>query len=130
MAARKPYKINAKLTNALRVRLHNLKIAIPEGWNLYVTDTVRGRTRHDQRSITVPVWAWTDGGLPGKEGYEVYYACHEIAHILAPSKRNDVHGPRFMKAFREICPEEYHHFELGYKPRLAAAAGIRQKEAK
>lgn len=34
-----------------------------------------------------------------------------------------------MEALKSVCPEDCIHYELGYKPRNAAAAGIRVKRA-
>ena len=119
---RKPNKVDQDLTDALGFVLETWKIELPFGWRLYVTDTVRGRTRYDRKDITVPKWAFNTD----KIGYEIYYACHEIAHILAPAKKGNHHGAEFMAAFKKICPVEFQHYELGYKPRLAKAAGIRR----
>lgn len=124
MTVRRPYKIQPKETTALRA--HLAQLGITSEYTIYVTDTVRGRCRHSQKSLTVPTWALKE---EKGEGYAVYYACHEMAHVLAPATRGNVHGPAFMKAFMGLCPKEYQHFEIGYKPRLAMAAGITKKEA-
>jgi hypothetical protein len=116
---RKPYKIMAEETNRIRAELAVLGITTE--YTIYVTDTVRGRCKHSQKSLTVPKWAITKG-----KDYHIYYACHEMAHVAAPATRGNVHGPAFMEAFMRICPKHLHHFEIGYKPRLAAAAGIRK----
>lgn len=124
MKHRKPYKIQKEATQWLRKRL--LSYGILSKFPVYVTDTVRGRCDYKNQNVTVPLWAIQDGRV--KEGYDIYYACHELAHAMAPSTKGDVHGAKFQAAFMSICPEEYWHYELEYKPRLAAAAGITKKE--
>lgn len=122
---RKPYKIDTYATQALNKLLKTYGIQIPKDYGLFVTNTVRGRTCYKNKNITVPIWA-VKQSLNGKTpGYDVYYACHEIAHAMAPATKGDVHGPKFMAAFINICPKQYQHYELEYKPRLAKAAGIK-----
>jgi predicted metal-dependent hydrolase len=98
-------------------------IPYPEGYQFYVTDTVRGYCRYSTKSITVPKWAFGKGW-----DYLIYYICHEIAHAMTPRVKGDQHGPQFMESFKTVCPVEYQHYELGYKPRLARAAGIKEKK--
>ena len=119
---RRPYKIDAPLTKAMRSKL--MFAGITTEYDIYVTKTARGRCCYEGKNITVPTWAIEDRGW----GFALYYACHEIAHSLAPATRGDVHGPKFMAAFISICPEHLQYHELGYKPRLAAAAGIRESK--
>jgi len=141
---RKPVRIDTWLTEKLNKAMREYGIDMPKGYTLYVTDTVRGRCSKKNMNITVPTWAVE---LRAKDvsihcndkEYAIYYACHEIAHILAPPipgapvrrgqrrKPRDVHGAKFMEAFMSICPERLQYFEIGYKPRLAAAAGIKNK---
>ena len=124
--ARKPLKIDKDFTEALRNELAFAgQYPLPKGYELYVTDTVRGRCSYTQKSLTVPMWA-----IKKSWAYALYYACHEIAHILAPATKGDVHGSKFMAAFMRTCPEHLQHYELKYKPRLAAAAGISKKESR
>jgi hypothetical protein len=124
---RKPNNIMPGQTRELRERLAEAGIPIPDRLDVYVTKTVRGRACIRGRNVTVPLWAYdlkrSDRDTHGMDpDYPIYYACHEIAHIMAPGAN---HGPKFMAAFRAICPEHLQHFELGYKPRNARAAGIR-----
>jgi hypothetical protein len=121
---RRPVRVNASLTTTLRKALQLYNIEVPKGWTIWATDTKRGRCASRSRTLTVPIWAMNKG-----TEYLLWYACHEISHILAPSERGNVHGPKFMAALISICPEDSLHYELGYKPRLAAAAGISQKES-
>jgi len=88
-------------------------------WKLYVTDTVRGRCKRHDRTLTVPKWAYNRG-----HDYFLYYVSHELAHIFCDVPGN-YHGPKFMSIFKQICPKNLWHFEIEYKPRAAAAAGIR-----
>jgi hypothetical protein len=120
----KPRKINTTYTAWLRKVLISLNIR--SGFELYVTDTVCGRCDLENKNITVPVWAVERSRKD--TGYAVYYACHEIAHVIAPPTKGDVHGAKFQAAFKSICPKEYWHFELEYKPKSASAAGIKRND--
>jgi hypothetical protein len=124
---RRPKKIMHEQSKELRERLANLNIQIPDDYEIYVTDTAKGWHNRKNQTITVPLWAYNALGENKQHQndpeYVIYYACHEIAHALAPL---DAHGPKFMKAFMEICPNHLHHYELNYKPRNAKAAGISQ----
>lgn len=57
-----------------------------------------------------------------RPGYVEYMLAHEIAHAFAGHDAN--HGPVFMGWLKRLCPEEYQHYEYGYKPRNARAAGL------
>ena len=78
---------------------------------------------------TNPVYATK--GMTGASGSEAttvidaltYYIANELAHIGWPGNKHDA---PFMKRFKSICPEDLWHLELNYKPRNAAAAGIRK----
>lgn len=120
---RRPNKVNAELTKKLRDIVEKHLIATVPDWTIWATDTVRGRCSYTRQTVTVPKWAFNhqDG-----EAYVVYYICHEIAHILTPITKGDIHGAKFQAHFKMICPQEYWHYELNYKPRLARAAGIRK----
>lgn len=87
------------------------------GWTIHITDTRRGRCAYATRSITVPKWA-----MERSEDYTLWYLSHEMAHAVAGSHAG--HGPDFMAALKAICPAHCIHYELGYKPRNAVAAGI------
>lgn len=56
-------------------------------------------------------------------GYATWYTAHEMSHCYEPQ---DGHGDRFMAKLIQLCPENCIHYELGYKPRNAARAGIGQ----
>jgi hypothetical protein len=128
---RKPVRIDAALTAELNLRMAERLIAVPGGYKLYVTKTRCGRHSHKNKNITVPVWAMEllqrdkEIHCNDKE-YAIYYACHEIAHIMSTESRvhGVMHSPEFYEAFRAICPARLQYFEIGYKPTLAAAAGI------
>lgn len=86
----------------------------------FVTNTRCGRTYPLQRIFSVPLWAYKKG-----TDYFLYYTAHEISHFYA-SKRG--HGRSFYLWFKRICPQEFQHYELEYKKRNAAHAGISKKE--
>lgn len=88
-------------------------------WRVLGVDQNRGRCYYYERTITVPYWARAERT---GEAHTVWYLCHEIAHILAPGHGHDL---VFMEALKRVCPPESIHYELGYQPRTAAAAGIR-----
>lgn len=91
----------------------------------YGVEAVRGRARYRTGIITVPKWILLAG--PTKPGYVVYYTAHELAHLFAKKYNNHRgHGPAFMAWLKRICPKDYLHYELDYKPRHAFAAGIRR----
>jgi hypothetical protein len=87
----------------------------------FVTNTHCGRAYRIQMSISVPLWAYNQG-----TDYFLYYTAHEISHLYSPERG---HNYLFYRRFMKICPKEFQHFELGYKKRNAAQAGITQKEA-
>jgi hypothetical protein len=91
--------------------------AIRNGWKFFVVDQRRGRCYYDKGTITIPLWVIQSK----KIGQKTWYISHEIAHIHAP---RDGHGQMFMRALKRICPKEFQHYELEYKPRAAIAAGI------
>lgn len=93
-----------------------------KGWNFYPVLTSRGRCYYDQKIITIPAHAYKSK----QEGYLSYYIAHEMAHAYAP--RDAGHDSSFMACFKNICPQQYQHYEIGYKPRAATAAGIYHKD--
>ena len=91
------------------------------GWRFYAVDQRRGYCLWAAKVITIPCWAILAQTIP----YKTWYISHEIAHAIALQRDNcRGHGPDFMRALQEICPPDCIHHELGYKPRLAKAAGI------
>lgn len=94
---------------------------VADGWKFYAVDQHRGRCYYRAKTITIPVWAIKIDAH--KRGYKCWYICHEMAHAFCIS---DSHGPMFMARLQETCPPEYVHYEIGYKPRNAIAAGIRK----
>jgi hypothetical protein len=90
-------------------------------WKIYAVKQNRGRCYYRGKAgvITIPVWA-----IERAVDYKVWYICHEMSHALDKSRSK--HGPEFMRILQDICPAESVHYELGYKPRNAAAAGIRK----
>ena len=125
-----PHKIMKHLTTQTFVGVpQNLKdigkYMYSEGWRFYVVDQSRGRCYYGAKTITIPAWlfrlpthhrAFTD-----QLGYKIWYLAHELSHAYTAS---DNHGPLFMARLIDTCPPEYTHYELGYKPRAAKAAGI------
>ena len=94
------------------------KSLITLGWTFYVVNQERGRCYHSRKWITIPLHAWQRQS----DGYLAYYIAHEAAHAYAGREAN--HGPAFMNWLKRLCPANYLHYELGYKPRNAIAAGI------
>lgn len=92
------------------------------GWRFYCVDQVRGRCYYSDKVITLPLWIVQNKSQAAQPGYREYYICHEMAHALDKTRSN--HGPEFMQILQRICPVEYVHYEIGYKPRNAIAAGI------
>lgn len=92
------------------------------GWEIFAVDQQRGRCYYLDKVITVPVWAIQSN----KKGYWIYYLSHELAHACCGYDAK--HGLQFQEKLKEICPEEYQHYELDYKPAFASAAGITQKK--
>lgn len=90
-------------------------------WDIYVVDHNRGRCYYDTKTITIPAWAITKRDI----GYKIYYIAHEFAHAFT---RGDNHGSKFMSKLKQLCPLEYVHHELDYKPRAAKAAGISRRD--
>ena len=124
---RKPYKIDQKLSAKFRATIEKARIAVPEGWTIFVTDTKCGRCYYSKRCVTVPKWAMTrDARGVADSLYKLYYVAHEIAHAITDPKEPP-HGAVFMENFKMLCPQELWHYELNYKPRNAAAAGIRSE---
>lgn len=125
----RPRKIMREQTEWLRKELDARGLSGGE-YKVYVTDTVRGRCHRKHMNITVPLWAVMNGERGASvhkyhEFYYMYYICHELAHSVTPYIKGQPHGPEFMKSFIRLCPKELQYFELGYKPRNAAAAGIK-----
>lgn len=107
----------------LRSLPESLKIIAREmmraDWNIYVVNQTRGRCYYRAKTITIPAWATSRDRV--KPGYSIWYTAHEFAHAYTVS---DMHGDRFMDRLIQTCPPEFIHYELGYKPRNAARAGI------
>jgi predicted SprT family Zn-dependent metalloprotease len=84
----------------------------------YITDTRRGRAYFGSH-FTVPLWAF-DKRHPGyrsEMGYFKYYVAHELSHIIQYRINNTHgHGKSFYRVFKNICPLEFQHFEIYYKP--------------
>ena len=116
-----PAKVCADLKPALQHLIEQLpaaQAAIQNGWRIFVVAQSRGRCNYSAKTLTVPKWAFT---RPKGEGYALYYLAHEVAHAYAPGAG---HGIPFMNKLMEICPPQFQHWEHGYKPRFAAAAGV------
>jgi hypothetical protein len=102
------------------ILISNAKILRGRGYTFYAVNHTRGHCYYSRRVITIPVWAM----VKSKE-YKQWYIAHEIAHGFAGHSAH--HGPAFMTELIRLCPANAIHFELGYKPRLAANAGIVSK---
>lgn len=121
-----PKQINKTLSGTLFADLPDsvravIKERVASGWRFYIVDQNRGRCYYNSKTITIPAWAIRRG-----IEYKTWYVCHEVAHTTT---RGDGHGSLFMAELKRICPANCIYFELGYKPRNAAAAGIRKPRA-
>lgn len=111
------------------------------GHRFYVVDQMRGRCYYRDRVITIPLWLWDSATITAnlirhlnrmpiredKLNYRAWYLSHEMAHAtnyIHHRDEADSHGPLFMNELKMICPLNAIHFELGYKPKNALAAGI------
>ena len=101
---------------------------VPENVSCYVVNQRCGKAYFAKRTLTLPIWVFVN---PRGEGFSLYYLAHELAHIAnfdaGTYDYRKPHGPAFMEEFKKLCPIEYQHFEIGYKPRNAMAAGISRK---
>lgn len=127
----RPNKIMQLQTDGLRWLLVTMKIELPDGYEVFVTDTTRGRCSYKNKTITVPQWAFNNVSghykkfHKGDVRYREYYLAHECAHAITfeeTGERN--HRGDFMQNFMKLCPPELQKYELNYKPGLAKAAGI------
>jgi hypothetical protein len=94
------------------------KQCLAEGWKIFTVKQERGKCYYQSKVITIPTWVIDHRSVEEK----TWYISHEIAHKHAGWHAK--HGPEFMEWLKRICPSESIHFELGYKPRNAASAGI------
>jgi len=131
MRPRRPSQVDWSYTGQLR-DMYKLFPAlvkgVPENVVCYVVNQRCGKAYYAKRVITLPIWVFTN---PRGEGFALYYLAHELAHIAnfdaGTWNSRKPHGPAFMEEFKKLCPVKYQHFETGYKPRNAAAAGISRK---
>ncbi len=103
----------------------NHELSIFSDWKIYCVDQRRGRCYETEGFVTIPLWAIQ---RPRGPGYLKWYVSHELSHLFNyhyATGRN--HDAGFMSWLKKICPREFQHFETGYKPSLAAAAGISSK---
>lgn len=91
------------------------------GWKFYVVNQTRGYCDPARKIITIPAWA----ARRTHDRYNVYYIAHELAH----TDTFDIHGPKFMARFMDLCPPDLWKYEIEYKPRNAKAAGISEDTA-
>jgi hypothetical protein len=94
-----------------------------EDWKLFVVDQSCGRCHYQRKWITIPIFAIESTRL----GYWIWYVSHEFSHAFAGFAAK--HGPVFMQTLQRICPVEYQHYELEYKPENASLAGITKEHA-
>lgn len=99
-----------------------------KGWKLFVVAQNRGRNYPHRKWITIPLWVLSQTSQNRYPGYWVWYVAHEFAHSYV-EVRGNYHGPEFMEKLKEICPPEFVHYELTYKPKNATQAGISMKDA-
>lgn len=91
---------------------------LADKWQFLATSQRASWSHSPYKQIAISDWAINSM----RPGYKEYVICHEMAHAFAP--KDEIHGARFMSWLQRICPPEYIHYELEYKPRNAASAGI------
>jgi len=117
---------------------------IPSDVRIYCVNQRRGYWTPSKRYITIPDWVILkskgEDGYKYAKGYDIYYIAHELAHMVVTEimKAYKVrfghypnyapHGKEFMREFKKLCPKEYWHYEIDYKPRNAKMAGISEKK--
>lgn len=122
--------INVPLTAALimdadesSLKAHRYaNLLLHRDWEIFVVDQHRGRCYYHKKLLLIPSWAYKKGA-----DYANYYLSHELAHVSAIDRHGHkiaIHGKEFMAAFKSICEPENWHYELEYKPKHAAKAGI------
>lgn len=91
------------------------------GWQFFVVNQTRGRCVYQKKEITIPVWVINKK----QKGEYIWYIAHEVSHAWNwINHTEDEHGPEFMRLLKMLCPHEYQHWELTYKPRNAMSAGL------
>ena len=89
---------------------------IIDGIQGYIADVQRGRSFAQQGEFTVPYWAYKDK----RKGYFIHYVAHELSHQLRYKRwgkeRGKSHDDKFYVIYTDICPVEYQHYEVDYKP--------------
>lgn len=72
--------------------------------------------------VTIPTWLLK---RKDAEDYIQEYVIHELCHVKDYQTRGTSdHGEKFWDIFRSICPQEWWHYEQGYKPREFKKAGL------
>lgn len=113
------YQKEQRMVDKLIIKL-GLSLLL-NGWQVEVKNNNRGWCHYHTKYISIPLWS-----TKRKDGFLEYYICHETAHAVAGHKH--AHDGCFMVVLKTICPPRLIHFELAYKPRNAASAGITHKE--
>lgn len=90
-----------------------------EGYGIYVVDQARGFCTTG-KVVAIPLAILHD------KGRTTYYIAHEFAHAIVGIHHQ--HDKVFMDKLIEICPAEYIHMELSYKPSHTLAIGMASKE--
>lgn len=106
------------------VKFYGRQLLNDDGWRFYGVRQTRGQCYGKSKVITIPEWV-----LSRAIDYKEWYVCHEMAHAFNYIDNNykymNGHDERFMEMLIAICPSDCVHYELEYKPRNAAAAGIK-----
>lgn len=106
---------SATLPKATKKRLKSVHI--------FPVDQDGGRAYYLNNTVTIPKWAFEYR----RKNFLKHYAAHELAHILAYEKYGNgiaPHGSEFYSCLKKLTTDTL-HFELDYKPKNAAAAGIK-----
>ena len=92
--------------------------------HMFPVNQLGGRAYYLNNTVTIPKWAFEYR----RKNFLKHYAAHELAHILAYETYGHAiapHGSEFYKCLKKLTTDTL-HFELDYKPKNAAAAGIQK----
>lgn len=121
------YEANTRSLGRIPVKINDRPL------DFYAVDQNAGRAyynRKGRRIVTIPVSVMKLNDSGAKPGYFTNYVAHELAHHYhhISGHHGSSHGLEFMHWMKQLCPKEYLHYELEYKPRFARAAGIRKPD--
>lgn len=106
------------------LKLH-ARTLMDQGYAFYACDQMAGWCNDRAKMIIIPMYVIDPSHQyfrAQKVGYKTYYIAHEMAHAFAGCRNQ--HNQVFMEELKRLCPQEFLHWELEYKPRNATTAGI------